>query len=236
MKKRAFITVIVTVALLTILPIKAKSVTFQDDFEDGASSLWSNSIGNWKPSGGVYYAQQPSNNPVTYTSLPYLLTDFEVSFDMNNIRDGGIFLRSSFNPLNNHISGVYLVAGGHGGTGTGLYWQVAHDEIPTSLPTHNEVSGLFTPGVSDATIRIVVSGNLYSAYINDSTTPETTYTNNEFSSGMIALFDNGVYDQTERQSFDNVQMSGSLVPLPGGLVLLGSGLLLLGLYNRPPKG
>ena len=224
---------LIMLKILLIIPLEAKSYLFQDNFESRASPLWSNSIGNWTTSGGVYYAQQPSNNPVTYTSLPFILTDFEVSFDMNNIRDGGIFLRSSFNPLNNHISGVYLVLGGFGGTGTGMYWQVSHDEIPTSLPWYNEVSGLFSPGgVSDANIKIVVSGNLYSAYVNNNPIPATSFYNNEFSSGMVALYDYGVFLQTERQSFDNFKLDGSPVPIPGAALLIGTGIVRLAIYRR----
>jgi hypothetical protein len=226
------LTLFFMLVILLIIPLEAKSYLFQDNFDTGSSPLWSNSIGNWTTSGGVYYAQQPSTNPLTYTSLPYILTDFKVSFNVNNIRDGGIFLRSSFNPLNNHISGVYLVLGGHGGTGNGMYWQFIHDQNPSTSSIYNEARNLFTPGITDANIKIVVSGNLYSAYVNNNPIPATTFYNNEFSSGMVALYDYGVFSQSERQSFDNFKLDGSPVPLPSAILLLGAGLGRLVLYRR----
>ncbi len=90
--------VIITFLTLTVFPWtmdEANAVFFSDNFNTGASPLWGNEAGGWYASGGVYNAQSPSNNPLTYSSLPYDLTDFVVDLDINNVSDGGIFLRSS---------------------------------------------------------------------------------------------------------------------------------------------
>jgi hypothetical protein len=160
---------------------------FTDEFKP--SDLWGNESGEWLVG---YFAKNPSHNPLAYTSLPYDLTNFEIEVDIKNIKDGGIFLRSSYQ--DGYISGVFLVTGGHGGTGTGLYWQVAHNckdfsaVGPNVTAPTNEVTGLFTPGESDARIRIVVQGNIYSAYVDDDPVPKTTLINNDFTSGKVALF------------------------------------------------
>ena len=43
---------------------------FTDNFSS-PSPLWSNLVGNWTGSGGIYFAQAPSNNPLTYSGLPF---------------------------------------------------------------------------------------------------------------------------------------------------------------------
>ena len=93
-----------------------EQLLFTDNFDNGASSLWGNEVGNWQQTQGTYDSQNPNNNPLTYSSLPYLLKDFSIELDINKVEDGGIFLRSTDN--NN---GVLLVTGGKYGTGTGFY-------------------------------------------------------------------------------------------------------------------
>src|SRR6266436_36967 len=87
---------------------------FSDDFNAGASPLWGNEVGSWFAAGGVYDSQFPSNSPLTYSSLPFALSDFSIDVDINHLQDGGIWLHSADNG-----NGVLLVTGGNGGTGTG---------------------------------------------------------------------------------------------------------------------
>ncbi len=99
----------------------------------------------------------------------------------------------------NDQNGVLLVTGGHSGSGTGLYWQTVSNG--TFGPITNEVTGLFTSGISNAHLHIVVAGNTYSVYVNGSTTPATTLTTSAFASGKVALYDNS------SQTFSNVSLS-----------------------------
>jgi hypothetical protein len=170
---------------------------FADSFTSGASPLWGDEVGNWTASGGVYFAQSPSNNPATYSSLPYTVADFSFDVDVNNLQDGGVWLRSSLQ--NGLLNGVLLVTGGNSGTGTGLYWNIVTNNSNTG--NLNPVNGLFTPGVSNAHLHIVVAGNTYSVYVNGSTTPATTLTTNSFASGKVALYD------FSPQTFDNVSLT-----------------------------
>ncbi len=157
---------------------------------------WGNQVGAWTATGGIYYATVPSSSPPTYTSLPTTLADFSFDVDVNKLQDGGVWLRSSTNQ-----NGVLLVTGGHSGTGTGLYWQIVNNGVSSS--PINEVTGLFTPGVSNAQLHIVVAGTSYAVYLNGSTTPATTLTTSQFLSGQVALYDNS------NQTFDNVSLSPS---------------------------
>ncbi len=100
------------------------------------------------------------------------------------------------------IEGVLLVTGGNRGTGTGLYWHLV-----TNGSTYGSgldgVNGLFTSGVSDAQIQVVVSGNNYSAYVNGSPTPATTITTSAFASGGV-----GLYGYNSHQTFANFSVQG----------------------------
>ena len=197
-------------------------MVFSDNFNTGASTLWGNEAGNWIASGGVYYAQAPSNGPLTYSSLPFVLQDFAVDVDINKLSDGGIWLRSS-----NNQNGILLVTGGGYSGYTGLYWHIIQNgSLSTGL---NIVNGLFTPGVSNAHLHITVSGNTYSAFVNGSTTAATTLTTSTFASGKVALYD---YSNAPVETFDNVVVSA--VPEPSSFVLLGAVLIgtLLGHARR----
>lgn len=168
--------------------------SFSDNFDAGASLQWGNEIGNWTTSGGAYLSQAPSNSPPTYSSLPFDLVDFTVEVDINDLQDGGIWLRST-----DSNNGVLLVTGGHQGEGTGLYWHIVQNGNGGS--NLNEVTGLFTPDVSDAHLRIVVSVNTYSVFVNGATTPATTLTTSAFSSGHVALY------SFSNQTFDNFALT-----------------------------
>lgn len=183
---------------------------FSDSFDTGTSVLWGSEIGNWSAAGGVYSASSPGNFPNAHSSLPFVLTDFTVELDINNVQDGGVWLRSSTaTGTSVGRSGVLLVTG----VGGGLYWHIvlAGGSYGSSL---NPVSGLFTPGVSDPHLRIDVQGDTYSAFVNGAPTPATTLTTAAFASGQIALYD------FSGQTFDNV----SVVPEPSIALLLSLGL------------
>jgi len=100
---------------------------------------------------------------------------------------------------------------------SGFYWHIVHDEWG---PTLEPAPGLFNPG-DDIHVRVTVSGDTYSAFLNGSTTPATTLTTGDFPHGQVALYD------FSAQAFDNVRV----VPEPSalvGLVTLCLGALLLG--------
>ena len=148
--------------------------------------------GSWSFADGVYDAALPSPRPPAYSSITGQdLTDFIVEVDVHALRDGGLFLRSQ--DLDNS---VVLVTGGKGGSHDGLYWHVRRNgEYGEIL---NEV---YIPELrgQDVSLKVEVTGDTYSAYINGETTPITTLTTSAFSSGGAALYD---YDAL--QSFSNL--------------------------------
>ena len=200
----------------------AAALIFSDDFNSGASSHWGNQAGNWTATGGVYSTGSPANWPSSRSVLPFVVSDFVLEVDVNDIADGGIWLRGSDDGLN----GVLLVTGGHGwgfnsfppGSGTALYWHRIVNGV--AFPIENAVNFLFTPEVSDARIRVEVSGDTYKAFLNGSNTPTTVLTTNLFSSGKVGLYDFSV------QTFDNFVLSdNSPVPEPASLALCAVGAL-----------
>jgi hypothetical protein len=208
-------------AALSVLATAHGQVLFSDNFTNGASTQWGNEVGNWTSASGVYYSSAPNNAPPTYTSLPYALTDFAFTVTINQISDGGIWLRSADNQ-----NGVLLVTGGNTRTGTGFYWHIVQGgSYGGSL---NGVSGLFTNGESSGTVTVVVSGDTYSAYFNGQTTPVTTLTTNAFTSGKVGLY------SFSSQSFDNVVLSA--VPEPQTIALLAVGAMVLALGAARPGG
>jgi hypothetical protein len=185
-----------TVVLLFVSGPASAQIIFTDTFASGASPLWNNLRGNWAATGGVYYATVPNNMPATFTGLPFVLQNFAIDADINQVADGGLWLRCGDSGPN----GVLLVTGGNGwgggnrggNTGTSLYWHVITDANFNNPPKLNEAFNVFTnPGVQNVHLRVEVVGNLYSAFVNGSTNATTSLveTNDAYSSGHVGLYD-----------------------------------------------
>lgn len=132
---------------------------------------------------------------------------------MNDIKDGGIWLRSSF--AGGQASGVVLITGGSGGSGTGLYWHTVHNDSVSEILSPS--GSLFTSGVSDPNLRITVIGDTYSVYVDGSPTAATTLTTSDFAAGRAGLYDFSI------QTFDNFEINA--VPEPATIAVLGLGAL-----------
>src|SRR5207302_7864229 len=118
-------------------------------------------IGNWTGSGGTYYAQSPSNNPDTYSGLPFDFTNsnFCLTVTINNLRDEGIWLDSD-GTINNAI---LLVLGGNAQTGNWAYWHI--DQNGRQSGPLNVNFNAFTPDLTD-TITALINGNTYQPYLD----------------------------------------------------------------------
>jgi hypothetical protein len=196
-KRFKFKTAATVVILAGLLAGSAGASIFTDDFNAGASPLWGNELGNWVASGGVYYAQSPSESPHTYSSLPFELQNFTIDVDINGVSDGGIWLRSD-----GAGHGVLLVTGGWWTNGTGLYWHEMQNFYDAG-PAYNVIDGLFSQG-DNIHLHIEVVGDTYSAFLNGSTIPATTLVTSDYFSGKVALYD------FSGQTFDNFVLTPSV--------------------------
>ncbi len=204
-----------TVALSLLLIVSAEAATlFTDNFNTGPSPLWGNEVGGWVASGGAYYATAPNNMPNAYSSLPYNLTDFSIDFDINNVMDGGVFLRMEPAPGTTFgVKGILLNLKIPDG-GPKIYWHVFNGD--TATPPLNIA---YVPYGNNPHVHVEVSGNIYAAFLDGSSTPATTLVATDYSSGRIALYD------FSGQSFDNVVLTQ--VPEPALSWLLGLGVAAL---------
>lgn len=220
MRNELFVRTVSFILLSCAVGQASGGIIFSDNFTAGASPLWGNERGAWAAAGGVYDAALPLGLPnVAHSSLPFNLTDFALDIDINDLENGGVWLRSTAAPGTGYgRTGVLLVTGGASSTFSGLYWHIATDGNDTG-PGINAVSSLFTPGVSDPHLRIEVVGNNYSVFVNGSSVAATTLTTGVFASGRIALYD------VSNQTFDNVivDVSNVAVPEPSTLALFGLG-------------
>lgn len=188
-------------------------ILFSDNFNSGASPQWGNQSGNWMAGGGVYNALNPF--PVNYSGLPFTVTDFALEVNINDVGDGGLWLRSDASGQN----GILLVTGGNGwgagnpGGGRSLYWHVVQNGSVGGIL--NSVSAPFDPGVSDVHLRVTAVGNTYSVFLNGSTTPLATLVDSTFTSGFVGLYD------YSSQTFDNFTLA--VVPEPSTWAMLGVG-------------
>jgi len=163
---------------------------FIDDFETGPLSEWGNEIGDWTVINGEYNS---TTSGWSYSSIPFNdLSNFAIDVDINYAWDAGIFFYSG-GPFSNGIS---LIIGGNGGGGNGLYWHTWVNGSPSGILNP---SGYLFPSGSDIHVRLEVDGNLFTAYVNGSTSPATTFTSDLYTNGEIALYSN----QPNPQTFDN---------------------------------
>src|SRR5262245_23951480 len=233
-----------TLALVAFLIVSAATTlaradtVFFDDFnsDTGASPAWSNTLGNWTAEGGVYRALEPNNfaNAHSFVSTLPALTDFSVTVDVSAVRDGGVWLRASDDPSSSvGVTGVLLIFLNDGRAPNTLFW---HEVIGSYGSEHNSVSNQF---LNNFSLRIDVQGDTYSAFVNGSFTPATTFVSNKFTSGYVGLYDHDIFPG-DVQSFDNFRLSDAPAPVPippvGGLfgmILAGGGLL--GWWRRRHK-
>ena len=200
------------------------AIIFFDDFNTGASSAWGNERGSWYTNDGVYNAAEPDNDPMAFSEVTSLtdLTDFVLDVDVNDLRDGGILLRSSYD--SNNLNGVLLVTGGYAGSYSGLYWHIITNNTGSAVTNPVDIPGLLG---SDAHLTVKVEGDTYSAYVNGSSTPSSSITTNLFDHGSAGLYD------FSAQSFDNFQISDNIpVPEPASVFLLFMGITGLVFFRK----
>ena len=151
----AFAGSLVIAAAVTSITSAARAttfITFTDDFSPQQSTFWSNSIGNWTSASGKYFAQAPSDNPFTYSGLPFDFTNSHFSVTVTlTIADSGFWLDTDGTTHN--AIGICFGCNGFQTSvppnlppppaGTSAYWSVIHNGSD-STPL-NEVDGVFTP-------------------------------------------------------------------------------------------
>lgn len=201
------------VAVLCLVTTTHAASVFNDDFDTGASGLWGNEVGNWSDAGGVYRATAPHNLPAAYSSLPFDLSDFTVSVDINNVDDGGIWLRSQHTGAGQSgVEGVLLV------TLSGqLYWHVT---------VGGNYGGALNPVGAGPYTRVTVEvvGDTFAAFLDNQIMPATTLNSSTFPTGRVALY------QFASQTFDNFSLTG--IPTPTALSLFGPGVMLIAARRR----
>jgi hypothetical protein len=214
---------IVALALAAICagPASASMIIYADPF-DTSSALWGNEFGDWTTSEGSFYSQSPTNDPLTYSLLPFIVTDFAVELDIGGPNDGGIYLRA--NP--DRSNAVLLMFGGIAHTGTGLYWHVGPDYETIVNPTSE---GLFTHD-DRIHLRIVVTGNVYQVFLNGSPNPVTTLVDNSVSSGRVGLYD--FTGAAGGQTLDNFVLETVPESSTLAMAIVGLGLVAIGRARR----
>jgi hypothetical protein len=132
----------------------------------------------------------PDNNPLTYTDLAKYqsLKNFTLDVTVNDVYDGGIWLRSQYNA--GAPNGVLLVIGGACGSYTGVYWHVVQNGSPGQCLNEVNVPGLEG---SNAKIKVVAKGNTYKAYVNGAMV--TSLTDTTYTTGSAGLYDNSAAPQ-----------------------------------------
>ncbi|CAG0980894.1 hypothetical protein PHYC_01759 [Phycisphaerales bacterium] len=181
------------IALLLAAPAFAQTTVFTDTFDSGPSVLWENQRGDWTASGGVYFAQTPSNSPPTLSTVPFVVGDCDIDVDVVGVIDGGIWVHVDQNAQN----GVLLVTGGDNRTGRGLYWHaITNGGYSGSL---GRTGPLFNQG-DTIHVTIKVRGDIYAAYVNNNPIPATILNTGNYPAGRAGVYD---YTAQPQQAFDN---------------------------------
>jgi len=200
----------------------AHAAFFTDDFESGAAPDWGNEVGSWAVADAgsltyIYQATSPGNLPNAYSSLADTLTDFTVELDFTHTSDldGGLWLRSTAaGGTAIGRTGILLVM-----KGSQLYWHNVADGSSYGSSLSTATIPYTTSGRSNK-LTVVVQGDTYKAYLNDSVLPISTLVTSDFSSGQVALYSNSA-----TLGFDNVSVSASTYTPT--VTVIGSGS-----YNR----
>ena len=194
--RRIGLIVLTGAVLLVAAPLRAAPL-FCDAFKTKTDPAWGNQDGAWTIAKHKYWATAPNNAPLTYTDLVAYqsLTNFTVTVTVNDVYDGGVWLRSTWNGAAN---GILLVVGGGYSNYTGLYWHVVtNGQVgpPQNLVTLPNFEG------STAKLKIVAKGQVYSVYVNGAKTAATTLTDSTYSSGSVGLYDYSVAPQETFSKF-----------------------------------
>ena len=126
---------------------------------------------------------------------------------------------------------IFLNDGAGSARPNSLFWHEVGEQYGAQLNVEvDQYVGSFS-------LRIDVQGNTYSAFVNGSSTPATTFISDKFTSGYVGLYDHDIFPG-DVQSFDNFQLSVSVPgPIVGaglpGMILAGGGLL--GCWRRRHK-
>jgi hypothetical protein len=175
-------------ATYTVETIESDNLLFTDDFEAGPSPLWIDEFDEWIVENGAYRPIDevliPGPIPFVVSSLPFELQNFEFGYDVNfsNPAPGNnwtVCLRCDndsiffgFTPI-----GVGLQIGDSGGI-----WFATQDEfsppIIEPIPPLSQATGRF---------RVRADGNTYSLFEGDDPTPISTFTDDSFTSGVVAI-------------------------------------------------
>lgn len=169
---------------------------FTDSFTGIESELWGNELGDWMAPRGAYYSRLPDISPLAYTSLPFNLTDFVVEFDVYNIKDGGILVRSTDN-----TDGILIGVGGDslGFGGSGLFIANMTDSDIRSASLISSAENMFKAD-GDSHIKVAVSGSQYQVFIDRHTIPILTINETSYTNGKISLV------SASKQLYDNVDL------------------------------
>lgn len=170
-----------------------------------AELAWGNQRGNWVVVNGEYAAASPSNAPLTASLLPWHAGDFEFAVDLIDPVDGGLWVRADADAQR----GVVLVV-----KSNQMYWHVISSPSSGPWTVHAPVAVSFPSG--RARIRVVGSGALLRAYIDDAALPATTLDlgsvsvppGSNYLGGRVGFYD---YSASGTR-FDNVRFAFEPVP------------------------
>jgi hypothetical protein len=192
-----FLSVPLLLPFVAIAQSPTSQIVFGDNFAKGPSPLWNNYDGLWTANGGQYYAQVPNYEPLTYTGLPFVLTNFTLT-----VTTAYLLLV---------LGGQGYGQGDRGGlAGTSLYFANAQRTVLS------QVENVFVPGET-YTITVTARGDTYSVYINGAITPVITFVNSDYPYGQVGLYDDQPNTITGDgfgvpTTFSNFLLSGIEVP------------------------